>query len=66
MMAPVALGRPFIDLPNTQPDEDIRDLLAELISQFVAANTRADNTQRQALENTLLAGHPLIKRGASR
>ncbi|MEP1472676.1 MAG: hypothetical protein ABJK20_12640 [Halieaceae bacterium] len=28
-------GRPFIDMPTTQPDEAIRELLADLVSAFI-------------------------------
>ena len=32
-------GRPFIDLPTSRPDEELRQLLSELICQFTLAQT---------------------------
>ena len=43
-------GRPFIDMPTTQSDEAIRELLAELVSTFIAG-LRGDSI---ALMETLL------------
>ena len=59
-------GRPFIDLPTTRPDEQLRGLLAELVRDFVAATLRGDESARSRLEIALLAGHELIARGARR
>lgn len=59
-------GRPFIDLPTTRPDATLRDLLADLVYWFIAATVQADAAARQRLEDTLLAGHELIARGARR
>jgi dienelactone hydrolase len=59
-------GRPFIDLPTTEPDEQLRTLLAELICRFIRAAVRGDEPARQLLEDSVLRGHPLIRRGARR
>jgi len=59
-------GRPFIDLPTTQPDEQLRDLLADTICEFVAASVSGDKQARQRLESTLLSPHDLVARGARR
>jgi len=59
-------GRPFIDMATTRPDEELRDLLAGLISQFLNATMNADEIARGQLESTLLSGHELIVRGARR
>ena len=59
-------GRPFIDLPTTAPDELLRQLLADLVSQFICASARGDSNARLMLEKTLLQGHPLLQRGARR
>ena len=59
-------GRPFIDLPTTEPDENLRALLGELICRFIRATVRGDEPARQLLDDTLLHGHPLIRRGARR
>ena len=59
-------GRPFIDLPTTEPDESLRQLLAELIGQFVRASCTGDTHARSSLEQSLLQGQPLVKRGARR
>ena len=59
-------GRPFIDLPTTAPDEQLRDLLAQLACLFIGATVQNDDSARQQLEQALLAGHSLIKRGARR
>jgi len=57
-------GRPFIDLPTTPPDEELRELLAELVCDFVAAAIGSDEQAQGRLESTLLSPHALIARGA--
>jgi len=59
-------GRPFIDLPTTRPDDQLRDLLADTICDFVAASVTGDEQARQRLESTLLSPHDLVARGARR
>jgi dienelactone hydrolase len=50
-------GRPFLDQPSSQPDDQLRDLLANLISQFIEAHARRRPNVAKALqmENELLA-----------
>lgn len=59
-------GRPFIDLPTTQADPALRELLASLISLFVDATARDDEKARNCLESILLQDHALIVRGDRR
>ena len=59
-------GRPFIDLPTTRDDNDLRQLLSSLIVPFCLWTTRGDEEQREALEDTLLQPHPMISRGGRR
>jgi hypothetical protein len=59
-------GRPFIDLPTTQPDEDLRALLSQLICQFSLAAANDSEEARLQLESDLLKGHPMISRGDRR
>ena len=59
-------GRPFIDMPTTQPDEEIRALLRSLVASFVLVVTRNDANARSELQSLLLAGNPLVARGACR
>ncbi len=55
-------GRPFIDLPATQPDEQLRELLGQLVCQFCRYTTTADEESRLALDNFVEHGHPLVTR----
>lgn len=59
-------GRPFIDMATTRPDEELRELLADLISRFLNATVNADDDAQRQLESTLLGDHKLITRGARR
>ena len=59
-------GRPFIDLPTTRPDEQLRGMLADIICEFLAATVAGDEQARQRLESTLLGSHDLVSRGARR
>ena len=59
-------GRPFIDLPTTREDSDLRQMLSSLIVQFTLSATRQDEVMRAQLEDSLLRGHPMISRGARR
>jgi dienelactone hydrolase len=50
-------GRPFLDQPTSQPDDRLRDLLANLIIQFINAHGRRQPnaaTALQQMENELL------------
>jgi dienelactone hydrolase len=42
-------GRPFIDMPTTQPDGSIRELLAALVSTFVGGINTGDMDSLEAL-----------------
>ncbi len=59
-------GRPFIDLPTTREDTDLRQLLSSLIVQFSLWATRGDESMHEQLEDTLLKPHPMIARGDRR
>jgi pimeloyl-ACP methyl ester carboxylesterase len=59
-------GRPFIDLPTTRPDAGIRELLANLAGQFIAATASGDRQARALLETTLLQPQAFISRGDRR
>ena len=59
-------GRPFIDLPTTREDTDLRQLLSSLIVQFSLWATRGDESMREQLEDALLQPHPMIARGSRR
>jgi dienelactone hydrolase len=53
-------GRPFLDLPATQPEEQIRDLLAEVIGLFIDAHVRQQPTALDALHHLQTSGNPLV------
>jgi dienelactone hydrolase len=59
-------GRPFIDLPTTRPEEELRELLSLLIIQFTLSVTRSSDKARQQLEADLLQDNPMIRRGDCR
>jgi dienelactone hydrolase len=59
-------GRPFIDLPTTQPDEQLRELLADIICAFLAGSVSDDKQAGKRLESLVLSQHELIARGARR
>ena len=59
-------GRPFIDMPTTQPDGEIRELLQTLVASFVISVTRDDASARSRLHTLLLEPHHLVVRGACR
>jgi dienelactone hydrolase len=59
-------GRPFIDLPVSRPEEDLRQLLSELICQFTLAQSSDSAEAKQQLETLLLQPHPMISRGDRR
>ncbi|MEH6516697.1 MAG: hypothetical protein V7742_08450 [Halioglobus sp.] len=59
-------GRPFIDLPTTQPDEELRALLSQLICQFSLAVANNSEQARLQLESDVLNNHPMISRGDRR
>ncbi|NEP06471.1 MAG: dienelactone hydrolase [Okeania sp. SIO4D6] len=54
-------GRPFLDFPATQPEDEIRSLMAETIGLFIDAHVRQQSTASDKLKELLNDGHPLIK-----
>ncbi|WP_287527529.1 dienelactone hydrolase [Okeania sp. SIO2C2] len=54
-------GRPFLDFPATQPEDEIRSLMAETIGLFIDAHVRQQSTAFDKLKELLNDGHPLIK-----
>lgn len=53
-------GRAFLDFPITQPEDDIRSLMAEIISLFIDAHIRCQAEASQALDQLLDTANPLI------
>ena len=51
-------GRPFLDFPATQPEAEIRSLMAEAIGLFIDTKIRQKSDE---LEGFLNAANPLIK-----
>jgi predicted dienelactone hydrolase len=51
-------SRAFLDAPTTAPDEDIRDLLAAVITNFIAAHVQGQSAARALLEGLLQ--NPLV------
>lgn len=52
---------PFLDFPATQPEEEIRSLMVEIIGLFIDAHVRHQPEASQALDQLLNAANPLIK-----
>jgi dienelactone hydrolase len=59
-------GRPFIDMTTTEPDEELRSMLASLVKHFILAVARNHPESRDQLNALLLEENPLIRRGARR
>ncbi|MEH6580316.1 MAG: hypothetical protein V7754_00165 [Halioglobus sp.] len=59
-------GRPFIDLPTSRPDADLRQFLSRLICQFTLAVAKNSDDARRQLETELLGSQVLIQRGDRR
>jgi dienelactone hydrolase len=55
-------GRPFIDLPTTAPDTEIRSFLAELIGLFIRTEVTAVAGAREQLNALRTSDNPLICR----
>jgi hypothetical protein len=53
-------GTSFLDYPATQPDEEIRALIAQTIGLFIDAHVRHQAEAFQALEQLLNPINPLI------
>ncbi|MCL2936899.1 MAG: dienelactone hydrolase [Trichodesmium sp. MAG_R02] len=54
-------SRPFLDFPATQPEDEIRSLMAETIGLFIDGHVRQQPTAFDKLKELLNNGHPLIK-----
>ncbi|NEQ76375.1 MAG: dienelactone hydrolase [Okeania sp. SIO2C9] len=54
-------AKPFFDFPATQPEDEIRSLMAETIGLFIDAHVRQQSTASDQLKELLNNGHPLIK-----
>ncbi|OZH52260.1 dienelactone hydrolase [Hydrocoleum sp. CS-953] len=54
-------GTSFLDFPATQPEDEIRSLMAETIGLFIDAHVRQKSTAFDQLKELLNNGHPLIK-----
>lgn len=54
-------GRSFLDFPATQPEDQVRALIAEAIGLFIDAYIRQRPEALQALNQLLTPNHPLIQ-----
>ncbi|MGB3508523.1 MAG: dienelactone hydrolase [Microcoleaceae cyanobacterium] len=52
---------PFLDLPATEPEEEIRPLMAEIIGLFIDSHVRQQPTAFDTLSQLLNHTNPLIK-----
>ena len=55
-----ATGRSFLDFPTTQPQDQVRDLLAETIGLFIDAHVCHQPTALAALDQHIASNNPLI------
>ncbi len=53
-------GRPFLDHPTTQPDDQLRHELVTLITFFIDAHVRGNPKAKIALKQQLNSSNPLI------
>ncbi|BDA66988.1 hypothetical protein CAL7716_011540 [Calothrix sp. PCC 7716] len=53
-------GRPFLDLEATQPEAELRNLIAEAISLFIDAHVRNQTTVLEGLNQILASNNSLI------
>jgi pimeloyl-ACP methyl ester carboxylesterase len=53
-------GRSFLDFPATQPQEQLRNLMAETIGLFIDAHVRSQTTAVEALNQLVASNKPLI------
>ncbi|MBD2102545.1 dienelactone hydrolase [Leptolyngbya sp. FACHB-261] len=53
-------GRPFLDFPATQSEEQLRNLMAEAIGVFIDAHVRCETTALEFLSQLLVSNNPLI------
>lgn len=59
-------GRAFLDLPTTRPDESIREIISELIADFVLGHAGDDQAARARLKAKLADSKGQLRRGALR
>ncbi|OKH23151.1 alpha/beta hydrolase family protein [Chroogloeocystis siderophila] len=53
-------GRPFLDFPATQPEEQLRNLIAEAINLFIDAHVRHQLKALETLNRYSVSDNPLI------
>ncbi|MBV9386529.1 MAG: hypothetical protein JOZ78_08895 [Chroococcidiopsidaceae cyanobacterium CP_BM_ER_R8_30] len=53
-------GRPFLDFPTTQPEDQLRDLLAQTIGLFIDAHVNHQSTALATLNQYRESNNPLI------
>lgn len=53
-------GRPFLDHPTTQPDDQMRNEIVTLINFFIDAHIRGNPRAKIGLKQQLSSGNPLI------
>lgn len=53
-------GKPFLDFPATQPEEQLRDLMAEAIGKFIDAHVRYEAAKSESLDQLLVPNNPSI------
>jgi dienelactone hydrolase len=53
-------GRPFLDFPATQSEEQLRNLMAEAIGVFIDAHVRYKTAALESLNQLLVSNNPLI------
>lgn len=53
-------GRPFLDFPATQPEAELRSLMAEMIGLFLEAHVNHQPTALEALNERIAVPHPFI------
>ncbi len=53
-------GRPFLDFPATQPEEQLRNLIAEAIGLFIDAHVCHQSSAIETLNQHLVTHNPLI------
>ncbi|BAZ08155.1 alpha/beta hydrolase family protein [Calothrix sp. NIES-3974] len=56
----VTTGRSFLDFPATQPEAELRNLIAETVGLFIDAHVCSQETALAALNQQLVSRHPLI------
>ncbi|BAY96378.1 hypothetical protein NIES37_03100 [Tolypothrix tenuis PCC 7101] len=53
-------GTPYLDFPATQPEEQLRNVIAEMIGLFIDAHVCHQQTALETLNQHLVSHHPLI------